>query len=152
MQTDREPYRDLDYTIDMIRIQTVDSIPYCYENLPQFRNPRELFNWCKMNTVYHDDPKGVELIQGVDTLLSKENNYWGIYGAGDCDCFTVLTLALCVSNGWNDNYIVLVGRNKKKAVHIYSTVVFDGRSYSLDLTNTYINEERKYPYRQMMPV
>ncbi len=147
----REKYRDLDQTMDGIRIQVIDSIPFCIEHLPKFKNPRELFKWCKMNTTYHEDPKGTELLQGVDTLLT-ENNWWGKPGAGDCDCFTILTLALCIANGWNDNYICLVGRSKKKAVHIYSAVVLNNQLYTLDLTNPYINMERPYKYRQMMPV
>jgi predicted transglutaminase-like protease len=49
--------------------------------------------------------------------------------------FTVLTLALCIASGMNDNYIVLVGRSKVAPVHIYSAVKFKGKLYTLDLTN-----------------
>ena len=102
----------------------------------------------KLITVYHSDPKDVELIQSVPTLI--ENNYWGISGAGDCDCFTVLTIAACISNGWNDNQIVLKGRSKKNPVHIYSSTIVDDQLYTLDLTNTYINTEREYPLTQII--
>ncbi len=144
------PYKDLDQTMQGIRLQIVDSLQHFDGGVPKFRNPRELFKWCKQNTTYHKDPKGIELLQSVQTLFN--DNYWGISGAGDCDCFTILTIFLCIENGWNDNYIYLCGRNKKKAVHIYSGVDFDGERYTLDLTNPYINIERPYPYCQIMAV
>lgn len=143
-------YRDINHTLQGLREQVIDSLEYCCNELPRFSNPTDLFNFCKSITVYENDPPEIELIQTVQTLL--ENNFHGVSGAGDCDCFTVLTLALCIASGMNDNYIVLVGRSKVAPVHIYSAVKFKGKLYTLDLTNPYINVERPYKYRQFIPV
>jgi hypothetical protein len=148
MAVDRVPYKDINQVLQAMRTQIIDSLDYCVEELPSFDHPEQLFDFCRNITTYHLDPKGVELIQSVPTLL--ENNYWGISGAGDCDCFTILTIALCIAQGWNDNFIVLVGRKKVAPVHVYSAVKFNGQLYTLDLTNPYINIERPYKYRQFV--
>lgn len=145
-----ENYTDINRTLWGIRQQVLDSLEYCVYNMPKFKDPEQMFQYLKLATTYVNDPHGNELVQSVPTLM--ENNFHGVPGAGDCDCFTVLTLAMCIANGWNDNYIVLVGRTKIAPVHIYSAVEFDGKFYTLDLTNPYINLEREYPYRQILPV
>ncbi len=145
-----EVYNNLNQTLEGIRTQVLDSLEFCAFDMPEFNNPTDMFNSLRLMTTYHNDPNGTELLQSVQTLF--DNNYWGISGAGDCDCFTILTLAMCVVHQWNDNEIVLVGRNKKKAVHIYSAVIVKGKRYTLDLTNPYINMERDYKYKQIMPV
>jgi len=150
MATNRVPYKDINQVLQGMRTQIIDSIDYCLQDLPRFDTPEQLFKFCRGITKYHLDPKGVELLQSVPTLL--DNNYWGRSGSGDCDCFTILTIALCVANGWNDNYIVLVGRKKLAPVHVYSAVDVDGKRYTLDLTNPYIDVERDYKYRQFVPV
>ncbi len=149
MITGKLPYKDIDQVLQGISTQIIDSLDYCVTELPKFRNPKQLFDFCRLTTTYHPDPKGTELLQSVPTLY--DNNYWGKAGAGDCDCFTILTIALCIANGWNDNYIVLVGRKKIAPVHVYSAVQFDGELITLDLTNQYPNIERDYKYRQLVP-
>jgi len=149
MATLVEPYKDINRTLQMMRIQIIESLDYCVNELPSFKDPKDLFQFCRRVTTYHLDPKNEELLQSVPTLF--EDNWWGQSGAGDCDCFTILTLALCVANGWNDNYIVLVGRTKRAPVHIYSAVKYNGKIYTLDLTNPYINIERPYKYCQWIP-
>lgn len=144
----KEKYTDINRVLEGLIYQVNDSINFCRSEFPKFSTPEKLFNFLKLITVYHSDPKDVELIQSVPTLI--ENNYWGISGAGDCDCFTVLTIAACISNGWNDNQIVLKGRSKKNPVHIYSSTIVDDQLYTLDLTNTYINTEREYPLTQII--
>lgn len=150
----RYKYDDLNQTLRELRRQVIDSIDYVCSELPSFSSPEQMFNWCRMATTYKFDPKGVELLQSVPTLFS-----WFVDpttgdtfapGEGDCDCFTILTLTCCICNGWNENFIVLCGRNKRQAVHIYSAVVFNGQLYTLDLTNPYINMERHYKYRQWL--
>jgi hypothetical protein len=145
----KEKYSNINRVLEGIYIQTVESIPYCIKNFI-YDDPEQMFKNLKLLTVYHKDPPRTELIQTVPTLF--DNNYWGIPGAGDCDCFTVLTLAVCVANGWNNNEIILKGRSTKNPAHIYSSTVFDGKKYTLDLTNTYINIERKYPLTQYLKV
>ena len=132
-----------------MRTQIIDSLDYCVNELPSFNNPKQMFDFCRNVTHYHLDPKGVELLQSVPTLFN--NNYWGRSGTGDCDCFTILTVAMCIANGWNDNFIVLVGRSKVAPVHVYSATVFNGKIMTLDLTNPYPDIERKYKYRQFVP-
>lgn len=147
----KETYKDINRTLEGIRTQVIDSLEWTAHNLPRFKTPEQLFTYCRQITTYKNDPHEVELLQTVPTLLT-ENNFHGQAGAGDCDCFTILTLACCITSGWNDNYIVLVGRTKISPVHIYSAVKVNGKLYTLDLTNPYINVERPYKYRQFLAV
>lgn len=149
MKTGKVPYKDINQVMRGMREQIIDSLHYCNDELPKFDNPEQLFQFCRLITTYKSDPKGNELLQSVPTLL--DDNYWGKSGAGDCDCFTILTIALCIANGWNDNYIVLVGRKKLAPVHVYSMVDIKGVRYVLDLTNPYMDIERSYKYRQIVP-
>ena len=144
------PYTDINATMRGIRIQVVDSLNFCVNEMPTFDNPEQMFKALRNMTTYKNDPPNVELIQSVETLFNQ--NYWGIRGAGDCDCFTVLVLAMCCAHGWNEQEIVLVGRSKLAPVHIWSTVKYNGKRYSMDLTNAYFNIERKYKYIQRLPV
>ncbi len=144
----REKYTNINRVLECLIYQVNESIDYCREQFPTFNSPDKMFNFLKLLVTYHNDPKGVELIQTVPTLL--DHNYWGIKGAGDCDCFTVLTFAACYANDWNNNQIVLKGRSKKAPVHIYSSTIVDGEKYNLDLTNSYINQQREYPLTQII--
>ena len=146
----KEKHKGLDRTLWGIRQQVIDSLDYVAENFPPLKTPDEIFTYCKLITTYKSDPKDIELVQTVETLM--ENNWHNIAGAGDCDDLTVLTLACCVVNGLNKNYIFLCGRNKKDAVHIYSGTKYNGKIYTLDLTNTFINQERKYNYCQILEI
>ena len=106
MAVERIPYKDINQVMQGMRRQIIDSLDYCVNELPKFDNPEQLFKFCRLQTVYHKDPHGVELLQSVPTMV--DNNYWGIPWAGDCDCMTILTVALCIANGCNgekiDNY------------------------------------------------
>lgn len=150
MATIKVPYTDINATMRGIRTQVIDSIDFCIDQMPRFQNPEQMFKALRNMTTYKNDPKGIELIQSVQTLLT--NNYWGIRGAGDCDCFTVLVLAMCCAHGWCEQEIILVGRSKLAPVHIWSRVKFNGVWYSMDLTNAYINIERPYKFMQVLPV
>lgn len=144
------PYTDINATMRGIRTQIIDSLEYCVNNLPKFRNPEDMFKTLKNLVTYKNDPDGIELLQTVPTLF--EDNFWGIPGAGDCDCFTILVISCCIANGWNDNSIFLVGRSKLSPVHIYSKVNYKGKCYCMDLTNAYIGMERKYKFKQELKV
>lgn len=144
----KENYTNIDRVLECIIIQVNESIPYCREFFANYDDPEQLFKQLKLLTTYKNDPKGIELLQSVQTLF--DDNYWGSSGFGDCDCWTILTLSCCYSNNWNDNYIILKGRSKKAPVHIYSACKFEGKLYTMDLTNTYINEERDYPLTQII--
>jgi len=150
MAVRKTPYQDINHTLEGIRTQIIDSLDYCVNDLPRFKTPDEIFTFCRSITKYKNDPHQIELLQTVPTLLN--DNFHGQSGAGDCDCFTILTISLCIACGMNNNYIVLVGRTKVAPVHIYSAVKWQGKLYTLDLTNPYINVERSYKYRQFIPV
>lgn len=143
------PYKDLNHALKLFRRQVSESIPYAIESLPKFNTPEEAFNYLKLRTRYKKDPKGRELFQTLPTLL--ENNWHGITGHGDCDCFTIAALAVLIANGFNDCGIVLVGRNPLVPVHIYAYVDIDGKREYFDLTNKVYNYERFYPYKQHIP-
>lgn len=134
-----------DQVMAYFKIQVVDSLPFAFRVVPVFDHPEDLFYWLKDRTKYRNDPKGVEFFQTLQTLFKNG-------GCGDCDCFTIATVACMVKNGWKDFNVVLVGRSKSYPVHIYTDIVWAGRRYVLDLTNPRFNMERFYPYRQRVPV
>lgn len=110
--------------------------------------PAEVFDFLKSEVVYKHDPPGVELLQSMPTLFSEDNVH-GIYGAGDCDCFTTASLASLCVKGYNSGLgIYLVGRSKDAPVHIYAAI----HSIPFDLTNNKLGQERHYPYKQFLPV
>jgi len=144
------PYTDINATMLGIRMQVIDSLEYCKNEMPTFDNPEQMFNVLRELIVYKHDPPGVELLQSVPTLFT--NNYHGISGAGDCDCFSILVLAMCAVHGWNEQRIVLAGRTKLAPVHIWTQVQYNGTWFNMDLTNKYFNVARKYKYVQFLPV
>lgn len=149
MKTGRTPYKDISDTLRKLKIQVIDSLPYA-KTLPTFADPQTLFYYLKARTKYKNDPPGVELLQTLQTLL--EGAYWGIPGAGDCDCFVIATLALCWAQGkeFQNVRVVIAGRSKDAPVHIWSTIDFQGETYALDLTNPTFNHERDYKYTQRL--
>ena len=145
------PYKDLNHALKLFRVQVSESIPYAMEEFPVLSSPRAVFNYLKPRTLYKKDPRNTELFQSLPTLM--ENNFHGITGAGDCDCFTIAALATLIANGFTDCGIVLVGRKPSPfpPVHIYAYVMEEGERRYLDLTNGSYNYERRYPYKQHVP-
>ena len=90
------PYTDINATMRGIRQQVIDSLEFCVNEMPRFDDPEQMFKALKNMVTYKNDPPGTELLQSVPTLF--KNNYWGISGAGDCDCFSILVLAMCVAH------------------------------------------------------
>lgn len=147
----KKPYQDINDTLAHLKIQVVESLPFARQITPRFENPAQLFAWLKKKLHYKNDPKGVELLQTMQTMLSGE--FWGRRGWGDCDCFTIATLAAAITQGWGGLYIALVGRTKKNPVHIYTVIYQNGKRYVLDFTNANFNQERQtYRYIQEIPV
>jgi len=143
-------YTDINAVMDGIRIQVIDSLDFCVNDMPKFSSPEQMFNNLKNMITFKHDPPGVELLQSVPSLFN--NNYWGIPGAGDCDCFTILVLSMCIANGWNEQEIVLAGRVKKAPVHIWSRVKWRGKWYDMDLTQPFFNYPRDiYKFYQYLP-
>lgn len=148
------PYPGLKKTIGYLVLQARESVPQVDEFIPSYiREPDHLFHELKTLTTYKSDPRGVEYIPTVRTLLGKNKGY------GDCDCFTVLSLAsLYRCCGIRAN-IVLVGYNTFLAKHIYTNFTKKGKRITFDLTNPYYDFERaagpsgkKYRYFQDVKV
>lgn len=139
------PYKDLTQVMKFVKIQILESIPFACEVCPDFPNdsPEKLFNWLKSWVRYKNDPAGVELLQTMQTMYRKG-------GWGDCDCFTITTVACMVACGYKKIDVILVGRKPTNAVHIYTQCVVNGVRYTFDLTNRNFNTERSYPYKQTL--
>lgn len=150
MAIEKMPYQNLDHALRLFRKQVMEGVPYAQEQLPRFTSPEQIFKWLKLRTTYKNDPKGTELFQTLPTLL--DDNYHGLTGSGDCDCFTIAALSILLANGFTDCGIVLVGRKSWQPVHIYAFVIDDsGERKYLDLTNKIYDYERPYPYKQHIP-
>jgi hypothetical protein len=146
MQTEAKPYKSLKHTLEMLKRQVEDSLPYMEDYIPDsIDSPERLFYFLKTITSYKKDPRGIELLQTVPTLMD-------LGGKGDCDCFTILTLASCCYLGFNPQFVKLVGKTKIAPSHIYSTV-YDkrkGKVCAMDLTNSYYCVERPYNFQQIL--
>lgn len=143
----KKPYVDINDTLRHIRLQVKEGIDWSKTNIPNFTSPIDLYYWLRIRTTYKNDPEGIELLQSAPTLF--ENNFHGIPGAGDCDCFSILTLtALNKQKFKSTPWIKLAGRNKNFPVHIWAGTDIKGEEIALDLTNKKPYEERPYTYIQ----
>ena len=151
MATIKKRYKDINDTLRHIRLQVNEGIPYAYNNVPQFKDPTRLFNWLKPRLTYKLDPRGVELLQSLPTLM--ENNFYGVSGSGDCDCFSIGVLSICCAQNWPGAkiWVKLAGRKRNAPpVHIWTGVTINGIEYPLDMTNRIPHKERYYPYVQKL--
>ena len=146
----KKRYNDINDTLRHIRLQVEDGRNFAREFVPSFNTPETLFFWLKPYLNYKLDPKGVELLQSFPTLIL--NNFYGIPGAGDCDCFTIAQVSACMVQNWPGAklFIKLAGRNPVYPSHIYGGVDFKGREIILDLTNKVPGYERYYPHVQKL--
>lgn len=139
------PYQNLTQVMKFLKLQIIDSIPFACDVCPDYspEQPEKLFNWLKSWVRYQNDPKGVELLQTMQTMYRKG-------GWGDCDCFTITTVACMVACGYKHIDVILVGRKPTNAVHIYVQAVVNNKRYTFDLTNRNFNSQRFYPYKQTL--
>lgn len=145
----KKKYTTLEEVLFYIKIQAIESIPFAEQFLPSsVVSINEIFNFLKKETIYKNDPPNVELLQSMKTLFSITENKHGIYGCGDCDCFTIAALASLYARGYYHLSIVLAGRNVENPSHIYVKV----NSTPFDLTCSRLGEVRRYPYKQIIPV
>lgn len=145
-----QPLRNINQVLSGVRTQIIDSVQFCVDNFSGFESAEQLFKVLKSCTTFEHDPKDIELIQSAQTLF--HNNFHGMPGAGDCDCFTVLACACFIANGWGEFDIVLAGRKKSYPVHIYTQVNDGSGMIPFDLTEAFIGSERKYPLKQILPI
>ena len=142
-------YKDIDHTLKGLRTQIIDSLDYCIDQDFFFDDPRQMYYSIIPLIKYQNDPPNIELIQTVPTLF--ENNFHNKSGAGDCDCFTVLTCAIACINNWKQR-IVLCGRSRSGAVHIFSQIFWNGNWQTVDLTARLYNVHKKYPFYQYLEI
>ena len=149
MRTNEFQYKNITVTIELLKVQIIDSVPYAREWLREnsYQNPETMFYDLKDRIFYVNDKKGVEQLQSMQTLFSDRDNIHGLSGAGDCDCFTITVTVLSLLLGWKTE-IVLAGRSRKYPVHIYNRI----NGFSFDLTEPFFDRERNYPYKQAIPV
>jgi hypothetical protein len=140
------PYKSLKHTLGCLKDQVIDSIPYVSDYIPDtIYSPEDLFYFLRSITTYKNDPKGRELLQTLQTMMERN-------GYGDCDCFTIATLASNYYLRFGPQFVNLVGNERKGPSHIYSSVYDKKRNLvcAMDLTNPYYNTERKYAYIQTL--
>lgn len=143
-------YKDINQVMKAVRRQIIDSVPYCRKNFDGFRDPEELFTFLKNATTFVSDPDQVELIHESKSLF--ENNEHGIVGGGDCDDFTVTATACFIVNEFTPCFICLTGNSKVAPTHIYNMVDYNGKRLVFDLTEPFIDMERPYKYKQILPI
>lgn len=106
----------------------------------------EIWRTLKPNLQYVNDPNDAELLQSFQTLMT--NNWHGLPGAGDCDCFTIAaTSCLIVSNIPCE--IVLAGDVYDEPTHIYNYCKYGSGWIAFDLTEPNFGEERYYKHKQV---
>ena len=143
------PYRSLGHTIKMMQKQIEESLEYAHDFIPRNTTAKELFFILRQNTTYKHDPPGVELLQSFPSMM--QDNYHGIPGAGDCDCFTIAAIACCVEAGIPCR-IVIVGNSKAAPTHVYAEVLDQGKWMPFDLVNPYYGHTKKYKYKHIINV
>ena len=145
----KEKYTTLERTLDAMRVQIQDSLSFARNFVPRGETPKSLFHLLKQHTTYRNDPPGVELLQSMPTLI--KNNFYGIAGAGDCDCFTIAAVACCKVEKIPVR-IVIVGNSPKNATHVYCEVLDGGRWVPFDLVNEFYGQTKKYRYLSVIKV
>lgn len=143
------PFKNIDQTLKGIHLQVCDSLDYCANEMPRYRDPKSMYYGLLPLLKYKNDPPGIELLQSVPTLFEK--NYWGVSGSGDCDCMSILVLSMCAVHGWNKQRIVLCGRSKAYPVHIFTQVYFNNQWVTMDLTRKLYNSHKPYKFYQHLP-
>jgi hypothetical protein len=121
----RIPYKNIDQTLKGIHRQVCDSLDYCASEMPIYSDPVTMFYGFKPLIKYHNDPPGVELLQSVPTLFDR--NYWGQSGAGDCDCFSILILAMCAFTmvGINSVSYYVAAQNMRLFIFLLKYIIMD---------------------------
>lgn len=132
-------YRGLDQVLNLIHYKIKESLPFAREYVPNYiHSAEDLFYFLKSKLIYKSDPKGIELLQSFPALML--DNYHGIAGAGDCDCFVIAGAASLHSIGIP--YTIELAGNGKNPTHIYLAV--HGKCF--DLTRPKFGQCPKYKH------
>jgi hypothetical protein len=143
-------YKDINQVMKAIELQIIDSLQFAADFMPKCKDPKELYYILDSNLTYINDPAGIELIQSFKTLI--DDNYHGISGGGDCDCFVVACTASMIAQGWKNIYIVLAGNSTEAPSHIYNAIYWNNKKIILDLTENIYNSERNYKFVQYLKI
>ena len=143
------PYRNISHTIEMMGRQIEESLDYARDWTPVQTNPKELFWIMRQNLTYKNDPKGIELLQSMPSMM--DDNYHGVPGAGDCDCFTIAAIACCKAADIPCR-IVIVGNSAAAPSHVYAEVLDDGVWTPFDLVNPWYGQTKEYAYKKIINV
>ena len=142
-------YKSLQDTLKQMSAQIAESVPYADHFVPRSTTTKELWTILKDNLVYKNDPPGIELLQSFPSLM--EDNFWGVPGAGDCDCFTIAAASCAVARGIPVR-CVIVGNTSDAPSHIYCQMFEDGRWIDFDLVNSDYGYTKPYKYKQILNV
>lgn len=131
----------------MMAVQVRDSIDFANDFLPARTTSLEIWSILKDNLIYKNDPPGIELLQSFPSLMN--DNYWGIPGAGDCDCMTIAALS-CAKARKIPARAVIVGNSSQAPTHIYCQL-FDGVQFiDFDLVSSHYGTTKAYKNKQII--
>jgi hypothetical protein len=138
-------YISLENTLDMLDRQISISVPFAEDFTDSVaNNPYSLFRYLKSLVIYKDDPPGVELIQSMPSLFL--DNYYGVPGMGDCDCFSVTACASMIAKGIPTGYTIY--GNDKWPTHIAADA-YDGSGRTIfDLCAPELGMVRDYKWQK----
>lgn len=138
-----KPHRGLQHSMKYWVRQLGDSLEAAEADYPpgSIGTAGELWAELRPRVTYVNDPDDRELIQSYQTLFY--DNWHGTPGAGDCDCFALSAAAVGLVNRLRVE-IVLAGRDRRNAVHIYNRI----NGVIFDLTRPQLGSVRFYPYIQ----
>lgn len=145
----KEPYKSIKHTMREFGRQIAASVPYARNWMPVTDSPKDMFWILKQHTTYKNDPPGVELLQSMPSLM--DDNYWGIPGAGDCDCFTITAVACAVANHIPVR-ICIVGNDSQGPSHVYCEMKDNGQWVPFDLVNAFYGETKPYRNKKIIKV
>jgi len=137
-------YKSLADTLNMLEKQIAISVPFAEDYCEMVaENPYSLFRFLRSQVIYKDDPEGVELIQSMPSLFL--NNYYGVPGMGDCDCFTVTACASMIAKGIPTGFTIY--GNDKWPTHIAADA-YDPNRTIFDLVAPDLGMVREYAWEQ----
>ena len=142
------PHPGLAEVLGYIILQADTSVNYCADRFGTSNTVADIWQIGKSRLIYENDDPQIEQIQSVQTLF--ENNIHNIPGAGECDCFTVFTIAMLKASKHNIKKIsiYLQGNNNKTPSHVLT----DYNGIKIDFTQPTIDSIRKYNFYDIIKI